>query len=85
MIPFPVSQVHPHSMANFHFSFFISHSRCCIIGVPCEGIFIVYNILGVFILELKYPCLIIFSVFYYGFPYCHLSFVFLWLLFPDVN
>lgn len=51
MIPFPVSQVHPHGMANFHFSFPIPHY--CIIGVLCEGIFIMYNILGVVILELE--------------------------------
>lgn len=44
-----------------------------------------YNILGVFILELEYPCLIIFSVFYYGFPCCQLSFVFPCLLFLGVN
>lgn len=44
-----------------------------------------YNILGVFILGLEYPCLIIFSVFYYGFPCCQLSFVFLCLLFLGVN
>lgn len=70
-------------MANFHFSFPIPHY--CIVGVPCEDIFIMYNILGVFILELEYPCLIIFSVFYYGFPCCQLSFVFPCLLFLSVN
>lgn len=48
-------------MASFHFTFPIPHY--CIVGVPCEGIFIMYNILGVFILELEYPCLTIFSVF----------------------
>jgi hypothetical protein len=51
MIPFPISHAHPHSMANFPFSFPFPH--CCIAGVPCEGIFTMYNILRVFILELE--------------------------------